>query len=140
MTAPQMMTAEVARSVDALPELMELVDTFFAKTAANPKVRFPVELAIEEVFTNFVRHNARGRGGISVGLGVDDGELVIEVTDRDTPRFDPVADAPNVDTELPLEMRKEGGLGIFLVMKMMDRVEYTHENRTGTITLHKRMR
>ena len=34
---------------------------------------------------------------------------------------------------------KPGGLGLHLVKKMMDRVEYIHENRTGTINLYKRL-
>ena len=139
MTAPKACSAEVARDLDALPEVMQLVDTFFATTAADPGVRFPVELALEEVFTNMVKYNAAGKGRIRIDLGIDDGELVITVTDSDAPFWDPVTDAPNVAVDEPLATRKAGGLGIYLVKKIMDRIEYSHQNRTSTITLHKRM-
>lgn len=139
MSAAPGVSAEVARDIGALPEVMQLVDTFFARTAADPNVRFPVELALEEVFTNVVRHNAVGKGRIRIDLGIRDADLIITVTDFDAPRFDPVADAPAVNVEGPLDERTAGGLGIHLVKKMMDRIEYSHRNRIGTITLHKRM-
>jgi sigma-B regulation protein RsbU (phosphoserine phosphatase) len=133
------LAAAFDRSIDALPEVMRLVDTFFVKTAANPNVRFPVELAVEEVFTNIVKHNSGGEGEIKIELRIRDQDLIITVTDFDAPRFDPTADAPEVDINQPLASRTEGGLGIHLVKKMMDRIEYSHGNRTGTITLRKRL-
>ena len=132
-------SADVARNLEALPEVMQLVETFFNTTAADPSVRYPVELALEEIFTNVVRHNSRGSGAIRIDLGIVRGEVVISVTDFDAPRFDPVGDAPLVDAARPLTDRQPGGLGLHLVQKMMDRIEYSHTNRKGTITLHKRM-
>jgi serine/threonine-protein kinase RsbW len=139
LTHPQAFSAEVARDLNALPEVMQLVETFFATTAADPKVRFPVELALEEVFTNMVKYNSVGKGRIKIDLGIHDENLIITLTDFDAPRWDPVSEAPEVDIHQPLEKRSAGGLGIHLVKKMMDRIEYSHRNRTGTITLHKRM-
>jgi serine/threonine-protein kinase RsbW len=134
-----MISAEVPRDLAALPEVMQLVDTFFATTPADPNVRFPVELALEEIFTNVVKYNALGKGRIKIDLGIRDADLVITITDFDAPRFDPMTDAPEVDVGAPLAERTAGGLGIHLVKKMMDGIEYSHRNRTGTITLRKRM-
>ena len=133
-----MMTRNVARDAGALPEVMLLSNAFFEKTPAGPGVRFAVELALEEIFTNVVRHNARGRGPIAIALERRDGEVIVTITDPDAPRFDPVADGPEADVDLPLDQRLPGGLGIHLVRKFMDRIEYSHDSRTGTIRLHKR--
>ncbi|HSP17744.1 MAG TPA: ATP-binding protein [Thermoanaerobaculia bacterium] len=132
-------SGEVARDIGALPEVMRLVETFFSETHADPNVRFPVELALEEIFTNVVKYNAVGKGRIKIDLGIRNDDVIVTVTDFDTPRFDPVGDAPEVNIDEPLQRRSAGGLGIHLVKKMMDRIEYSHQNRTGTITLHKRM-
>lgn len=123
----------VERDLNRLPEVMSLAE------GLDPSVRFPVELALEEIFTNVVKHNRDGKGEIRIELAIVDDDVVVTITDFDAPRFDPVADAPEVDIHQPLEMRKEGGLGVHLVKKMMDRIEYSHHNRTSTITLHKRM-
>ncbi len=133
------MRTDVPRDLDSLAEVMRLVERFFESTTADPRARYPVELALEEVFTNLVKYNPEGRDPIRVDLSMTDGELIISITDFDAPRFDLSTDAPPVDVDVPLEERKPGGLGIYLVKKMMDRIEYSHENRTGTITLHKRV-
>jgi anti-sigma regulatory factor (Ser/Thr protein kinase) len=133
-----MITRQIARDADALPEVMLLSNAFFETTPAGPGVRFAVELALEEIFTNVVRHNARGQGPIGIALERRDGEVIVTITDPDAPRFDPVADGPDTDVDLPLDQRLPGGLGIHLVRKFMDRIEYSHHSRTGTIRLHKR--
>lgn len=133
------LSAEVARDLESLTQVMQLVETFFLTANVDLKLRFPVELALEEIFTNVVRHNSSGKGLIGITLGLHDDEMIITVTDFDAPRFDPVADSPVVDVEAPLDGRTAGGLGIHLVKKIMDRIEYSHRNRTGTITLHKRV-
>jgi anti-sigma regulatory factor (Ser/Thr protein kinase) len=120
-----------------LPEVLDFVEDFLAAAAVDQSRRFPVELSVEEVFTNLVRHNAGGGDDIGLRLRLDRGELSIAVMDYDAPRFDITTDAPEPDVDEPLEKRTPGGLGILLVKKMMDRVEYRHENGTGTILLSK---
>jgi anti-sigma regulatory factor (Ser/Thr protein kinase) len=121
------------RNLEELPRVMRLAERL------DQAVRFPVELALEEIFTNIVKHNPAGKSNIRIDLDIIENEVVITITDFDTPRFDPIADAPEVDIGQTLENRTAGGLGIHLVKKMMDRIEYSHQNRTGTITLRKRM-
>ena len=130
---------EIDRRVDALPEVMHLVESFFASGGGDERARFAVELALEEIFTNMVKYNAGGGGRIHVALSSRDGEVVVTVIDPDAPPFDPFTEAGEVDAHAPLDQRSPGGLGIHLVKKMMDRIEYSHAGRTATITLHKRM-
>ena len=85
-----------------------------------------------------VRHNAAGAGEIGIDARLADGEIVVRISDYDSPRFD-ITQAPPVDTSAPLDARTPGGLGIHLVKQLMDGVEYDHHGRTSTITLHKRM-
>ena len=44
---------------------------------------------------------------------------------------------PDPDVEKLLEQRKEGGLGIYLVKKRMDRVEYEYINERNKLTVYK---
>lgn len=125
------------RRIDALDDVMQLVGK--AIPDVDAKTRYAVELALEEIFTNMVKYNATGKSDIRVEMAIREPDLVVSITDFDTPRFDPVGEAPQVDVNRPLEERREGGLGIHLVKQMMDRIEYSHQNRTGTITLRKRL-
>lgn len=72
-------------------------------------------------------------------LAIRGSELMILLTDPDCPRFDIRTDAPEVDLFQPLESRTPGGLGIHLVKKMVDRIEYDHVDRVGTIRLFKKL-
>lgn len=131
-------SAAFARDIGELESVFQMVETFLG-SGAGSKLLFPIQLALEEIFTNLVKYNAAGKSQIRIDLRADEGEVIIRVTDPDSPRFDITTDAPQVDIAQPLDKRTEGGLGIHLVKKIMDRIEYQHENRTSTLTLHKRM-
>jgi len=135
------MTIEMAgnftREMTSLPHVLDLVETFFAKARLQKKDRYPIELAVEEVFTNFVEHNSGGSDGISVRMRRDGGLVSIVLTDYDAPVFDVTKDAPKPRISAPLAEREPGGLGLHLVRKMMDTIEYKHENGAGTVLLSK---
>ena len=135
------MTVEMAgnftREITSLPQVLDLVEHFFAKAKLPQKDQYPIELAVEEVFTNFVEHNSAGSDGISIRMRRDGGLVSIVLTDYDAPRFDLTKDAPQPRIHAPLEAREPGGLGLHLVRKMMDTIEYRHENGAGTVLLSK---
>ncbi len=127
-----------ARRIDALADVFGLIESFVEPIEGGRGVLPPLELAVEEIFANMVAHNAQGAGRIGIDARFADGEIVVRITDPDSPRFDITA-VPEVDTSAPLAERTPGGLGIHLVKQLMDRVEYDHHDRMSTITLHKRM-
>ena len=135
------MTVEMAgnftRELNSLPHVLDLVEDFFDKARLKRKDQYPIELAIEEVFTNFVEHNSAGSDGISIRIRRDGGLVSIVLTDYDAPRFDLTRDAPEPPVNAPLAQREPGGLGLYLVRKMMDTIEYRHENGAGTVLLSK---
>jgi anti-sigma regulatory factor (Ser/Thr protein kinase) len=129
----------VRRDLGALTDINHFLDRFFKSSAGSEGARYAIELAVEEIFTNMVRHNAAGQGDITLGIDRSDGEIVATLTDFDAPRFDPMTDAPPPGIERQLEQRVPGGLGIHLVRKMIDQIEYSHQNRTARVILHKRV-
>jgi sigma-B regulation protein RsbU (phosphoserine phosphatase) len=137
--APEM-SGVFRRNIDELARVFDLVGRFFAAASVDDAVRYPVELAAEEIFTNLLRHNPSGGDKIEVRLRLEDDELSLSFTDFNAPRFDIEHEAPETDVGQPLENRTPGGLGVFLVKTMMDRVEYRHQDGNGTVTLYKRVR
>jgi anti-sigma regulatory factor (Ser/Thr protein kinase) len=96
-------------------------------------VTWPVEVALDEVLANVVRHGLEGRegGSVEVELTLDTGvepPLCRVVVADDGPEFDPLS-AAEPDTSLGVEDRPIGGLGIALVRRLMDEVAY--ERRDG---------
>jgi serine/threonine-protein kinase RsbW len=62
----------------------------------------------------------------------------VTLTDPDADDFDPRA-APAPDVGAPLERREPGGLGLHLVRRLVDTLEYRYspEQRTARITFYK---
>ena len=59
----------------------------------------------------------------------------VTLSDPDAEYYDPQS-APQPDIRAPLERREPGGLGLHLVRKLVDTLEYrySHEQRAGRIT------
>ena len=86
---------------------------------------FEVQMAVDEACTNSMEHayNGDSTGEVTVCCYAQDDDLVIRITDAGIP-FDPGI-VPEPDLSLPLEERSVGGLGLYLMRKLMDSVEFT---------------
>ncbi|HXR36138.1 MAG TPA: ATP-binding protein [Candidatus Binataceae bacterium] len=100
-------------------------------------VEFDLNLALEELFTNVVRHG--GCEGMAEAARVRFEMLAdgvgIEFADRGAP-FDPLA-APTPDLEAPLENRRPGGLGIHLVRQIMRDLRYDRADGWNRLTMRR---
>ena len=95
-----------------------------------------VNIAVEEIFVNISSYAyPSGEGEVTVAVSADSGKLVIEFVDSGTP-FDPLANA-DPDTTLSADEREIGGLGIFMVKKLMDNVSYKFDNGKNILTIEK---
>lgn len=85
-------------------------------------------LIVEELFTNTLMHGHRGDHDSSVHIELQVGPTQLELCFADqAPPFDPLcylATLPGLDK--PVEERKPGGLGLELVARMSERLDYVH--------------
>jgi serine/threonine-protein kinase RsbW len=128
---------EFPRNLAAVSDLLDWADRFFEAAGIPADHRFGVQLGLEELFTNLVKYGA-GSHPIEIELIRSNSVLLASLTDVDVEPFDPTA-APDADTTLALDDRTPGGLGLHLVRRVVDRVDYTYENRRSRTTLVKRL-
>lgn len=127
------------REYESLDAMFRLTREFLHVNEIVESDAYSVTFALEEIFTNYVKYNASGDSDIEVSLRMRDDAVRMTLTDFDSPRFDPTTDAPKVDTTLPLSERQPGGLGLHLVIQMVDRVEYSHRDGVSSIIITKRL-
>lgn len=128
------MQQEFERSLDELKHIVATTGDFFAAHGINPDLRHKVDLATEELFVNLVTYNKETSRKILIEMRPIERGVVVSLTDFDVERFDPTTSAAKVDTDAPLEDRDPGGLGLYLVMKMVDSIHYEYKNRQSKIS------
>ena len=96
--------------------------------------------AVDEWVTNVGRHGYRGsRGPVEIEIDRDGAEIVVNVRDR-APVFDP-ADAPPFDPSVPLDRRRPGGMGIYLMRALMGSIGHRRRDGGGNeVTLRRARR
>jgi len=120
-------SGEFRREVAALREVFAFLEQFIDEHEIDEKTAFSVNLVVEELFTNMVRHNEGGGESIALSLERRDDHVFLELIDTDVEPFDPdTAEVPPVDAGI--EERRPGGLGIYLVKKMVDELKYEYES------------
>ena len=124
------------RTAACLPDIFAFMNTFFDGAGVGEPARFPAQFAVEELFTNLVKYSRGGTKDISIELARDDGKLIVSLTDFDVEPFD-IRDMPDAKIDLELKDRKPGGLGIHLVKRLVDQIDYRYADGRSTTTFFK---
>ena len=130
-----MLTRTFKRTFDSLADIAAFTSATFAGAGLDLRLLPVVDLALEELFTNMVKYSNTTDSGVRVDLTRVPGGIEVTITDHGVDFFD-VTRAGDVDVNLPLGERTPGGLGLHLIRKMVDFVEYQYleETRTSRIT------
>ena len=124
-----------------LTVLTRFLREFWTAAALAPPKMQTFELALEEVFTNIIRHGSRPGSTLWVEVEVSLDRLAESVAmtvEDDGPEFDPLSLSPP-DLTAGLADRRVGGLGVFLVRKMMDSVSYVRIEGRNQLRMSKRL-
>ena len=113
----------------------ERIDRFCAERNISPEISYAVNLALDELLTNTIGHGYgdEDRHRIEVVVRLEGETLVVAIVDDGAP-FDPTR-IPEADAAL--EGRELGGLGLLLVNRMMDSVEYQRRAGCNIVVLTK---
>jgi len=126
-------TRSFKRSFDELEAIFA-----FTRENMNAEIARTMDFVLEELFTNIVKYGAKSEAPVHIDIVRVAGGAEVTIIDTDAEPFD-VTQAPEADINLPLEQRKPGGLGIHLIRKMVDTIQYSYvaEERTSRITFRK---
>lgn len=125
--------------IEEIPSLAAFIEEVCEAAGANASVTMNMNLALEEAVTNVMlyAYPAGEQGTVTVTAEVAKGALTFVITDSGK-AFDPTAQA-EADVTLGVEERPIGGLGIFLVRQLMDRVDYERKDGCNVLTLVKQL-
>jgi serine/threonine-protein kinase RsbW len=108
---------------ELLVELRRFVEIQAEKIGAKPGSIHDLIQAVDEAASNIIIHGYRdGPGEIEVEVRASKSKIVVCLRDQ-APSFDPTQ-VPSPNTNLPLEQRPIGGLGVHLIRHCVD--EFSH--------------
>jgi len=124
-----------------LEEISKLAERVDGVLPERPDLAFSANLCLEELITNTIQHGLAGRsdGQIHVRISITDEWLEIILKD-DAPAYDPFTDASLPNTDLGVEARPIGGLGVHLVKSLMDDARAYYDGSGNLIVLLKTLR
>ena len=126
------------RNIGALDAVFAFTAEAFARQGIDPGVLQTVDFAVEELFTNMVKYSTTTTKPVRVEIVPLDDGVEVTLIDCGVEPFD-VTKSPDADITLPIEQRHPGGLGLHLIRRMLDSIEYeyTKESRQSRITFRK---
>ena len=123
-----------AASMDTIPDIVGFVSETASVMGVHPKRVMHLELAVEEAAVNICSYAYEiPPGEVTIRISRETEVVRIELVDTGVP-IDPLAaDAPDIKSEL--ENREVGGLGIFLIRRMLDEVHYSRSGDRNILSL-----
>jgi len=131
---------EYFKSFEAKEENLELIfnwlDEAVEKVEISEETLMEIHICVEEIFVNIFSYAYPDAvGGADITMVVEQGNFTMEFVDGGTP-YNPL-EKPDPDLESGVMERPIGGLGIYMVRQMMDKVTYEYKDKHNCLKIYK---
>ena len=135
-----MFELEIDAKLSNLEEVLDFVNSHLSNVECPEKTRIQVDIAVEEIFVNIAHYAYNPEvGKATIRVEISEKPLTISLTFMDSGKpYDPLS-RKDPDVSLSAEQRKIGGLGIYMVKKSMDEIQYSYRNGTNMLTFKKKL-
>lgn len=122
-------------TMDTLPEVVAFVEEHLEQFKVPMSLNTKMMIALDEIYSNIVRYSGASEAQIQLVKETDTLKLIFR--DNGKP-YNPL-DAKEPDITSSAEDRAIGGLGIFMIRKLMDGVEYEYTHNMNKLMLLKKL-
>lgn len=123
--------------INEITRLANFIDSTACTYRWNADLTQKVNLILEEAVSNIINHSVptHDKADITVALTDLCGDIQIDITDC-SPPFNPLESVPEIDTNMPAEQRSVGGLGLFLISRLVSSAEYEYKDNKNHLRLY----
>ncbi len=128
----------IEAKVENIPVVTEFVDGQLEVHGCSMKAQMQIDIAIDELFGNIANYAYEtGNGAVTVRVELKENPLSVVITfiDNGVP-YDPLK-KEDPDVTLSAEEREIGGLGIYMVKKIMDGMDYEYRDGQNILKITK---
>ncbi len=121
-----------------LDKLAEDLESFGEEAEVHPMLVHTFNLCLDEILTNIISYGFEDEDQHEVVLEIEAvGDKVKAVISDDGKAFNPLVEAKDPDLDAVIEDREIGGLGVFFLKQMMDKLDYCREGGRNILTMEK---
>lgn len=132
---------KVPAAIDQIDAVTDFVNSVLEELSCSIKAQMQIDVAIDELFGNIAKyayHPSDG-GDAVIRVESDEDSLSVTITFMDEGKpFDPLRRS-DPDVTLSAEERGIGGLGIYVVKKTMDGVDYEYRDGMNILRIKKNL-
>jgi anti-sigma regulatory factor (Ser/Thr protein kinase) len=127
----------INNNLSEIERLSKAVAEFGKKNNLSSEVIYDVRLALEEVVSNIINYGFEDNyeHQISIEMNLQGETLTMKIKDDGKP-FNPL-EVKSTNLEKPFDEREIGGMGIYIVRKLMDKILYKREEGNNVLQLTK---
>ena len=117
-------TVRITNQRDQVDTVRKFFDNYSKENKLTEKTVHDIQMALDELLTNIVNYGYEDSDEhkIDVRFGINDDAVRVEIIDDSKPYN--ILEQENPDISLSVEDKPIGGLGIFLIKKLMSNVDY----------------
>lgn len=129
----------IKNEISEISRLATYIEEVGEELHLSPGLVMSLNLVLEEAVSNIIlyAYPKKMEEDITIDVLKKDDMLIFVITDSGVP-FDPTKGG-DADITLSVDERPIGGLGIFLIKKIMNEVEYQRIDGTNVFTLKKKL-
>jgi len=127
-------------ALENIGSVMEFVDAELEMLDCPVKAQTQIDISVDEIFSNIARYAYEpDEGEATVRFAFSESDRVVSLTfiDCGIP-YNPL-EKEDPDVSLSIEEREVGGLGIFMVKKSMDEMDYHYQDGQNILTVRKKI-
>jgi serine/threonine-protein kinase RsbW len=132
-------TLSVDSSTKHLSEVRDFVADHAKKVGLSEKEISEIRLAVDEAYTNIIKHAYKNQPSkpVTIQLGFNNAQLWISIIDEGESFKPEEYKAPDILKRIKNKQR--GGMGVFLIQKLMDQVQYNRKGQMNEIKMVKNL-
>ena len=132
-------TVRITNQRDQIDTVRKFFDDYSKKNKLTEKTVHDIQMALDELLTNIVNYGYEDTDEhqIDIHFGVNDDAVKVEIVDDSKPYN--ILEKDNPDISLSMEDKPIGGLGIFLIKKLMSNVDYYTEEGKNHLVMIKEL-
>lgn len=121
---------------ELVEEMINPIVDALTSFGATHKCVYQVNLALEEVLVNVAKYAYKdGNGMIDIAYEINENKLKVVIKDKGT-AFNPL-NKEDPDLTASIDERQIGGLGIYLLKKMVDELKYQRKDNENILEITK---